>query len=272
MFNELIHLLQKPPLWQRSSEPFWDDDHISKGMLDAHLNPDWDAASRKHEYIERSTAWLSSIIPAKGKILDIGCGPGLYAKRLSGMGYDMTGMDFSSRSIEYARTNDASSTYIYQDYLTMDYTAAFDAVLLIYCDYAAMTPDEHQILIPKVYQALKPGGVFILDVFTEKHFADKKDGTSWAVHEQGGFWSSEPHICLNATHMYENNTVSVDQYAVIWRDGIKQYLIWDMAYSARKLIDEMAPCGFNMSGIFDDVCGTPFTNSSETLCVVLKKG
>ena len=39
MIEMLFHLLQKPTLWQRGSEPFWDDEHISKGMLEAHLNP-----------------------------------------------------------------------------------------------------------------------------------------------------------------------------------------------------------------------------------------
>ena len=48
MFDQLSPLLRKPTLWQRSEELFWNDEHISKGMLEAHLNPDWDAASRKH--------------------------------------------------------------------------------------------------------------------------------------------------------------------------------------------------------------------------------
>jgi hypothetical protein len=58
MMSKLFSLLQKPALWQRSSEPFWDDEHISKGMLKAYLNPGWDEASRKHHYIDRSVEWL----------------------------------------------------------------------------------------------------------------------------------------------------------------------------------------------------------------------
>ena len=46
MITTLFHLLKKPALWQRTTEPFWDDEHISKGMLDSHLNPDLDGASR----------------------------------------------------------------------------------------------------------------------------------------------------------------------------------------------------------------------------------
>lgn len=32
MINKLLSLLQKPTLWQRSLENFWDDEHISKGL------------------------------------------------------------------------------------------------------------------------------------------------------------------------------------------------------------------------------------------------
>lgn len=134
MINKLFFLLQKPALWQRSCEPFWDDEHISKGMLEAHLNPDWDAASRKHSYIDCSVKWLTSIIPAGSKILDLGCGPGLYTKRLSDAGYDVTGIDYSKRSIANAEEHDTKTKYIYQNYLEMNYTEAFDVITLIYCD------------------------------------------------------------------------------------------------------------------------------------------
>ncbi|WP_339219790.1 hypothetical protein [Paenibacillus sp. FSL H8-0332] len=50
-------------LWQRSVEPFWNDGHISKQMLEAHLNPDWEAASRRHSDIDCSVKWLSRLIP-----------------------------------------------------------------------------------------------------------------------------------------------------------------------------------------------------------------
>jgi len=99
MLNQLLASLRKPALWQRSSEPLWDDDHISRQMLAAHLDPDLDAASRRHDVIDRSVAWLGSVIPAGGRVLDLGCGPGLYTSRLAAMGYDVTGIDYSRRSI-----------------------------------------------------------------------------------------------------------------------------------------------------------------------------
>jgi hypothetical protein len=68
----------------------------------------------------------------------------------------------------------------------------------------------------KVYKALKPSGLFILDVFTEKRFAiSKENKTSWRLYKNGGFWNAEAHICLEATYLYENNMVAVNQYIVI---------------------------------------------------------
>lgn len=272
MIDKLFHLLNKPALWQRSAELFWDDEHISKGMLEAHLNPDWDAASRKHSYITRSVKWLSSIIPPDGKILDLGCGPGLYTKRLSDMGYIVTGMDFSRRSIAYAKEHDPQTEYIYKNYLELDYTDMFDAVTMIYCDYAALTPDERRTLIQKVYKALKPGGLFILDAFSEKKLSTRVNKTSWMLCNNGGFWSAEPHICLEATYLYENNMVAVDQHIVVSNSGVKEYLIWDTAYTIQSLTDEVSPFGFNVKSVFDDVCGSPYTGAADTLCSVLERG
>lgn len=272
MIYMLFRLLNKPVLWQRSAEPFWDDEHISKGMLEAHLNPDWDAASRKHSYIDRSVKWLSGFIPANGKILDLGCGPGLYTRRFSEMGYDVTGIDYSKRSIAYAKSQDTKTEYLYKNYLEIDFTNMFDAATLIYCDYAALTPDERQTLVKKVYKALKPGGLLILDVFSKKHFINNKaNRTYWTLCKNGGFWSSEPYICLEATYLYDNNMVSVDQYVVVKNEGIKEYLIWDTAYTIPKLNDEVSSLGFSVKSVFDDVCGSPYTGESDTMCFILER-
>ena len=39
MLNKLAKLCIKPELYAPSSSAFWDDPHISEGMLSAHLEP-----------------------------------------------------------------------------------------------------------------------------------------------------------------------------------------------------------------------------------------
>jgi 2-polyprenyl-3-methyl-5-hydroxy-6-metoxy-1,4-benzoquinol methylase len=91
-------------------------------MLKAHLDPTWDAASRNHAFIAKSVDWITQIAPPMQymKLLDLGCGPGLYAERFNTKGYEVTGIDYSHRSLDYARNsalqNGSDITYIYQDY------------------------------------------------------------------------------------------------------------------------------------------------------------
>jgi SAM-dependent methyltransferase len=231
-----------------------------------------EAASRKHSDIDRSVTWLKSIIPAGSKILDLGCGPGLYTKRLSDAGYDVTGMDYSKRSIAYAKEHDIRTEYIYRNYLEMNYSEAFDVITLIYCDYAALTPDERKVLLAKIHHALRPNGLFIFDVSTERIFYGKGDNTSWSYHENGGFWNSKPHLCLEAEYYFENKTVKVNKYIIITENGLYEYLIWDTVFTRQTLLNEVTPFGFETYNIYDDVFGSPFTGEADTICLVLKKG
>lgn len=271
MTDKIFTMLKRPSLWQRSKEPFWDDEHISKGMLEAHLNPDLESASRKMDDIERSVKWLSSVIPQNGRILDLGCGPGLYTKRLSDLGYEVTGMDYSKRSLAYAVSQDEKTEYIYKNYLELDECGRFDVVTLIYCDYGALTPDERKTLLDRVFCALKPGGLFILDVFSGKSFERKEETSSWTLYENGGYWSPEPHVCLEAVCLYESNMVSADQYIVITKEKAKEYILWNTAYTRESLTDELSAAGFVLQGLCDDVCGAPYTGEADTLCSVAVK-
>lgn len=183
MFNELKKYTTKPKLYAPSTNNFWDDEHISKGMLEAHLNPNWHAATRKPEFLDKSVNWISKIAPSSQYkfLLDLGCGPGLYAERFNSARYSVTGVDFSKRSIAYTKEqtllNKSNIEYHYQNYLTIDYIEQFDVITLIYCDYPALSITDRLILLRKVYQALRPNGKFIFDVFTP--LMRKDESRSW---------------------------------------------------------------------------------------------
>lgn len=271
MIQALLPLLRRPALWQRTDAAFWDDEHISQGMLAAHLNPDLDAASRRQVTMDRSVQWLTTLLKPGAKLLDLGCGPGFYTKPLASLGFAVTGMDISERSLAYAQSQDEKSAYLRQNYLELDEIQAFDAILLIYCDYAALTRDERRLLLTKVYQALKPGGLFIFDVFTDRHFAGKSECATWSLQENGGFWCAGPHLCLEATYLYEGGMVSADQCVILTEAGATEYLIWDTAFTRESLCEEVLPAGFQVVGLYDDVCGAAYTGQSDTLCAVLTR-
>jgi SAM-dependent methyltransferase len=276
MFNELKKYTTKPKLYAPSTNIFWDDEHISKGLLEAHLNPNWDAATRKPEFLDRSVNWISKIAPSSQYkfLLDLGCGPGLYAERFSRVGYSVTGVDFSKRSIAYAKEqtllNKSNIEYHYQNYLAIDYKEQFDVITLIYCDYAALSIRDRLILLRKVYQALKPNGKFIFDVFTP--LMRKNESRSWQYSEEGGFWSEKPNINLESVYQYddEDNT-ELRQAIVLTEETVNCYNIWDHFFTKEALLSEIQPVGFNAFEFYGDIAGKEFSDTGETICGVFTK-
>lgn len=276
MLNKISNYLVKPSLYAPSTSIFWDDEHISKGLLEAHLNPDWDAATRKYDFVDKSVKWITSIaspIQYK-KLLDLGCGPGIYAERFQNAGYLVTGIDFSKRSIEYAKEqtikNNSGIKYHYQNYLTLDYIEQFDIITLIYCDYAPLSISDRLILLKKVYQALKPNGKFIFDVFTPR--MRKPESKNWYYVENTSFWSDKAHLCLESIYQYDDDDkTELSQTIVITEDSVNCYNIWDHYFTKESLIAEIQPIGFTTCEFYGDVAGKEYSDTGETICAVFTK-
>ena len=280
MYTKLMTLTSKPELNSVSAnslyQALWDNEHISKGMLEAHLSPNGDAASRNHAFLDKSVNWIAELAPPTEytKLLDLGCGPGLYAERFTETGYSVTGVDFSTRSIEYAKEqsilNGSNIEYHYQNYLTMDYTHQFDVITLIYCDYTALSITDRLTLLKKVYQGLKPNGKFILDVFTPR--MRREENHSWRYYENGGFFSEKPHLLLEAVYQYDDDDkTELRQHIVITDEGVDCYIVRGHFFTKESLVSEIQPIGFNMLKLYDDVAGKEFSGTGETICGVFTK-
>lgn len=277
MLNKMVEYLKKPQLYLESSSKFWDDEHISKGMLEAHLNPQWDAASRKHEFIDNSVEWITTVVPCEKykKVLDLGCGPGLYTQRLAEIGYLVTGIDFSKRSIEYAKQEAIKKCitieYIYKNYMEINYKEEFDLITLIYCDFGVLPHKQREILLKKIYSAMKIGGKFIFDVFTPNNYEGKSESNTWYLNEGSGFWKSKTHLCIQAHYIYENN-IRLDQYVIIDKEGNTDvYRNWDHYYTRDTIISELKEAGFEKIEIYSDVTGKEYDEKSKTICIVVEK-
>ena len=88
MLEQLEKRLE-PPMMDAESDPvFWQDEYISKKLLAVHLDPHDDLASRKPGFMDRSAGWIGSLMPPAlyPRLLDLGCGPGLYAQRFAKAG------------------------------------------------------------------------------------------------------------------------------------------------------------------------------------------
>ena len=273
----LKELSKKPVLYTTGAKKFWDDPHISKQMLEYHLNPDQHLASRTPEVIDRTVNWLFShlgLIPGM-EVADLGCGPGLYCTRFYQKGLRVTGIDFSLNSINYAqgyaREHDFNIKYICQNYLELDYQEKFDIIILIYYDFGVLSLADQKHLLKKIYQALKPGGYFIFDVTTPSMRKGVTGNKNWELKEEG-FWQPTPYLMLHRQFHYAEEHVYLDQYLIIDQNGrIKIYRIWESNYTPESIRQLLNEAGFITQEVWGDLQGNPFNKDSVAIGVIAHK-
>lgn len=276
MYNDISKFFELPALYRESGTAFWDDDYISKQMLKAHLDPDFNGASRKLSFIETSVAWIKRVMPSKRfpSLLDVGCGPGLYAKRFAAEGYKVTGVDFSRRSIRYAEQAAQKAGlpihYLCPNYLELDIGGLFDLSTMIYCDYGALSTENRKIVLQNIYKQLKPGGKLLLDVFSMAEYHNFQEQQTWELHKTGGFWREKEYVEIKKSVKYSDR-VTLEQYIIISNEEIAVYYLWNTCFTKETLAKEAGEVGFEMYGIYSDVAGNRFCEESPTIAVILVK-
>lgn len=270
--DQLVEFSKKPALFAAGEKKFWDDPHISKGMLEAHLNPNHDVASRRPAIIDQIVHHLfeSGILKHGMKVLDLGCGPGLYAERLYKAGVEVVGLDISERSIEYARRKAKASElkidYHCMNFFDMDYTNEFDVVIQIYGELNTFSDEMRDRLLKLVHKALKKDGIFIFEVTTRAHRMKYGIKNGWYIRE-GGFWRPGKHIVLEQGFDYPAEDTWLDQYIVVDEHGCKVYRNWFHDYSLDSINAVLNAACFNTKYVWNDLTGSPFTAEGDWIAI-----
>ena len=264
----------KPKLYEKGNAIMWTDEHISKQLLHVHLNSKLDLGSRKKETIKSTVEWILANTEKKQlTILDLGCGPGLYTEMLAKRGHTVTGVDFSSNSINYAKAQlkkqKLDIRYLCENYLKLNLNEnTFDLVILIYTDFGTLLPKERESLLEVIKRALKPGGVLIFDVLNDKDLKNKTTPKSWESFRKG-FWKNTPYLALSESFLYENEKVILYQHIVIDEDDdIKVYRFWTHYFSQTDLTNILLKAGFSNLSFYEDVLprGDLWNGDNVTFC------
>jgi len=229
VFEQLINRKRIPTEWQKIP---WHEPNFSRRMLREHLAQDHDAASRRATIIDLHVDWIHREVLNENPsaILDLGCGPGFYADRLSQLGHTVTGIDISPASIDYARQH-ASGTFILGDILTHDLGAGYDLGMMVYGELNAFAPDAAASIIDRAYDALKPGAQLLVEVHTYdmvKHIGEEPP--SWHLASSGVF-ADQPYLCLTEAMFEEGCSLSHYYVFTEGSDSMAHYLAMHQAYT-----------------------------------------
>jgi cyclopropane fatty-acyl-phospholipid synthase-like methyltransferase len=278
LFNELKKINSKPkPFEFYTAAELWTNEHTAKQMLKYHLNEDINLSSRNKKFIEKSVEWIYSHfnLNENSNIADFGCGPGLYTTRLAEKGAQVTGIDFSKNSIEYAQKvageKGLKINYVNQNYLDFETDERYDLIMMIYCDFCALSPVQRKTLLSKFQKFLEPGGSVLLDVHSLNIFNEKQESAGYEKNQLNGFWSADDYYCFVNSFKYEDEKVSLDKYTIIEEKGIRVVYNWLQYFSKESIVREFEDTDFKIENVYSDVGGKTFNPDSQEIAIVAKK-
>ena len=278
LFEQLEVINSRPqPFEFYTAEELWTNEHTSKMMLACHLNGESDRSSRKISFIDRSARWIASefgLGPGK-TVADFGCGPGLYAERLARTGAAVTGIDFSQRSFDYARDRARQEglaiQYVRQNYLEFQTAERFDLVLMIYCDFCALSPAQRGLLLEKFAALLRPGGSVLLDVCAMPAYRRKAEGASCAANLQDGFWSPDRYYGFQNSYKYDDARVTLDKFTIVEKDRTRVVYNWLQYFETDSITKESMGGGLRIVRFLANVAGDAFDPEGDEFAVTARR-
>jgi SAM-dependent methyltransferase len=248
-------------------------------MLQVHLDQEHDWASRRFEKIDVHVDWIHHTLLSgrPARILDLGCGPGLYASRLARLGHECVGIDFSPASIAYAvataEREGLRCTYRHEDIRTAEYGDGFDLAMLIFGEFNAFRPLEAESILRKAFAALSEGGLLLLEVSTSESLEEiGKQGPSW-YSASSGLFSEQPHLCLEEYFWAAQESVlTVRHFVVDAATSQTTHHVNNLqAYSDGQYSSLLAECDFTEIQFFPSQMSGMDETQSDFFAIVARK-
>jgi SAM-dependent methyltransferase len=246
---DIVKRIAQPQPWSEGDKIPWNEPEFSERMLREHLSQDHDLASRRAAIVETHVDWIHNRLlnGEPSRILDLGCGPGLYSSRLAKLGHRCTGIDFSPASIRHANEQAAreqlSCTYIHGDIRNADFDSGHDLVMFVFGEFNVFRPTDTETILQKAHRALAPGGTLLFE--PHRFSAVEQIGAqpaSWHTAETGLF-SSEPYLTLQENIWNAEAKTATTRFFVIdaATDNVRQMTQTMQAYTDdeyRHMLDE----------------------------------
>jgi SAM-dependent methyltransferase len=136
-------------------------------------------------------------------VLDLACGSGEHAIRLSHRGLDVLGVDIAASLIDHCRqraaeTKAETARFERGDMRQLAYEGTFDAVLLLSGSFGFFDDATNMDVLTRMARALRPGGKVLVDVFDPASMVVRPPRRSWSQYAGGyglrtTWW--EPETC-----------------------------------------------------------------------------
>ncbi|NLO90888.1 MAG: class I SAM-dependent methyltransferase [Elusimicrobia bacterium] len=170
--------------------PSWRDKFFDPGFYNPASPEAVRAASSEAAFMARALKL------GKGKsLLDLACGPGRHSLEFARRGIRVTGLDITASYLALARREAArrglEARFVRGDMRSPGFEAEFDAALCAFTSFGYFSKADDLKVLRGVRRALKPGGLFLIDVMDKTWLARNFRPRSWERREDGSFLLTE---------------------------------------------------------------------------------
>ena len=273
-----------PPLWPGDGGGGgnlpWNDPAFSARMLREHLDESHGAATRQAAERAAQLDWLWAQLALRpgSRVLDLTCGPGLYAVPLAERGVHVTGVDFAPAAVAHARQLAAAAgvaercVFVEADVRAYEpRPEAYDAALFLYGQLAVFPRDEAAGLLGKAAAALRPGGRLVVELLDPAR-VDKAD-SSWWFTDDKGLWGEQPFLHLGERRWNAAERTSVERYYILHLESgaMDEIVLCDQTYEMEEVEGMLRAAGFTAVNSFAGWAGLPLYDAEEWIVYVAER-
>jgi SAM-dependent methyltransferase len=125
---------------------------------------------------QQTLEYLQGFVPP-GKLLDIGCGPGIFLSAAASRGWTPFGFDVSGFAVAYARKELGLRNVARRSVEDMDYApGSFDAVTMFHVIEHVVDPSA---LAHACHRIIRPGGLFVVETPDISTRRARRAGVDW---------------------------------------------------------------------------------------------
>jgi SAM-dependent methyltransferase len=221
--------------------------------------------SREVDFIEESLG-----VAKGGVVLDLGCGSGHHAVDLASRGYGVVGYDLSvyqlALAADVAQERDQKINFLQGDMREMAFEAMFDGIYCWNTSFGYFEEEKNQAVAERVFRALKPGGMFLIDVANRDFAATYSPSQLW--------YEGDSCVCMDDMSVdFITSRLRVKR-SVIFDDGRSRECTYSVRlYSLHELGKLLHDVGFRVTEASGNTAtpGVFFGEVSPRLIVLAQK-
>lgn len=212
----------------------------------------YDFVMRHVDYVEWSCYVHKLLVKFGNKpqsLVDLACGTGNNTLEFSKLGYKVTGVDRSGAMVDIAQSKahsiDQTVHFATGDLRKLVNIGPFDAATCLYDSFNyLMTPSDVYTALESIASILKPNGVFVFDVCTERNSIDHFKDVRGA--EEGPGFSYTRHSYYDEKQKIQFNSFDITCDDLHFCETHKQHI-----YRFEDMIDMIAVSPFKSVATYD---------------------